>query len=75
MEPQFLPWRAHVVGVQPQTLGVPPPLQVCPVPEQEPQASVLPQPSGIEPQFLPWAWHVVETQVPQTLAVPPPPQV
>jgi hypothetical protein len=75
MEPQFLPWAAHVVGVQPQTFAVPPPPQVCPVPEQGPQAKELPQPSGIEPQFLPWAWHVVGTQVPQTLAVPPPPQV
>ena len=29
IEPQFLPWAAHEVGVQPQRLGVPPPPQVC----------------------------------------------
>src|SRR5262249_44979778 len=36
-----------------------------------------PQPSLIEPQFLPWAAQVVGVQAgaPQTLAVPPPPQV
>jgi hypothetical protein len=28
MSPQFLPCAAHVVGVQPQTPGVPPPPQV-----------------------------------------------
>ena len=27
--PQFLPWAAHVVGVQPQTLVAPPPPHVC----------------------------------------------
>jgi hypothetical protein len=73
IEPQFLPWAAHVVGVQPQTLGVPAPPQVF-VPVQEPQGRVPPQPLEIEPQFLPWAAQVVGVQ-PQTLAAPAPPQV
>jgi len=29
MVPQLTPWAAQVVGVQPQTPGVPPPPQVC----------------------------------------------
>jgi hypothetical protein len=73
IEPQFLPWAAQVVGVQPQTLGVPPPPQVF-VPVQAPQVRVPPQPLEIEPQFLPWAAQVVGVQ-PQTLATPAPPQV
>lgn len=53
-------WPAgHVVGVQPQTFGVPPP----------------PQPSPVEmlPQSL-FAWQVFGVHS-QTLAVPPPPHV
>jgi hypothetical protein len=74
IEPQFLPCFAHVVGVQPQTLAVPPPAHVCGE-AQLPQFRVLPQPSGTEPQFLPSAVHDVGVQVPQTLATLPPPQV
>jgi hypothetical protein len=29
MLPHVLPWAAQVVGVQPQTFGVPPPPHVC----------------------------------------------
>jgi len=69
----------QVVGVQalaPQTLGVPPPPQVSPVPHV-PHWSTALQPSLMVPQFLPWAAQVVGMQLPapQTLAVPPPPQV
>ena len=39
-----------------------------------PQLRVPPQPSATEPQFLPSAAQLVGVQ-PQTLAVPPPPQV
>jgi hypothetical protein len=48
-DPQFLPLQ---LGVQPQTLAVPPPPQVC-GDVQVPQVSVPPQPSLIVPQFLP----------------------
>jgi hypothetical protein len=48
-EPQFAPRDAHEEGLQPQTLGAPPPPQACP-PEQAPQLSVPPQPSATEPQ-------------------------
>jgi hypothetical protein len=74
--PQFLPCAAHVVGVQPQTLAVPLPPQLCGE-EQLPQLKVPPQPLEIVPQFLPAAAQVMGEQVlpPQTLAVPPPPQV
>ena len=41
---------------------------------QPPQSSVWPQPSGIDPQLTPAAAHVLGAQ-PQTLAVPPPPQI
>jgi hypothetical protein len=85
-EPQFLPRRAQnwafVSGVQlvPQTLGVPPPPQVCgavQVPQEEtvrgaPQLSV----PETEPQVLPrrvqnWAFVSGVQAVPQTLGVPP----
>jgi hypothetical protein len=75
MVPQFLPCAAQVVGVQgaaPHTLAVVPPQIWGAV--QVPQLSEPPQPSGIVPQFLPWIAHVVGVQ-PQTLAVPPPPQI
>jgi hypothetical protein len=52
MVPQFLPSAAQVVGVQPQTLGVPPPPQLW-FPEQVPQLIEPPQPSEMVPQFLP----------------------
>src|SRR5207249_3618232 len=44
---------------------------------QVPQLSVPPQPSETVPQSAPWAAQVVGVQapVPQTLGVPPPPQV
>src|SRR5262249_57471717 len=42
---------------------------------QLPQASQPPQPSGIAPQFFPCAAHVVGVHGPQTLAIPPPPQL
>ncbi len=62
-----------MVGVQPQTLAVPPPPHVCGA-AQVPQLSVPPQPFGMDPQFLFCAAHVVGVQ-PQTFGVPPPPQV
>ena len=46
----------------PQTLATPPPPQVWGA-VQEPQVSVLPQPSEIVPQFFPCARHVVGLQV------------
>jgi hypothetical protein len=46
MSPQFLPSAAQVVGVHPQTFALPEPPQSCD-PEQDPQLSVLPQPSEI----------------------------
>src|SRR5947199_2386647 len=51
--PQFFPWAAHVVAVQPppQTFATPPPPQVCgAVPE--PQVRVPPPPSAITPQLF-----------------------
>ena len=59
--------------MQPHTLVVPPPPQVCGA-VQVPQFSVPPQPSASEPQFFPCAAQVVGVQ-PQTFAVPLPPQV
>src|SRR5204863_6105477 len=58
--PQFFPWAAHVVAVQPppQTFATPPPAQVCGA-VQAPQVSVPPQPSAIAPQFFPCAAQVV----------------
>src|SRR5439155_8079410 len=58
--PQFFPWAAHVVAVQPppQTFTTPPPPQVCGA-VQAPQLSVPPQPSAIAPQFFPCAAQVV----------------
>jgi hypothetical protein len=60
--PQFLPYRAQkaasVSGVQPQTLGVPPPPHARPVPKHPPQDAAVRAPpqlsmSETEPQFLP----------------------
>ena len=50
-----------MVGVQPQTLGAPPPPQVWD-PAQAPHSSVPPQPSGMAPQSFPWAAQVVGAQ-------------
>jgi len=52
MLPQFLPCAAQVVGVQPQTLAVPPPPQLLGL-EQLPQLRLPPQPLEMEPQSLP----------------------
>ena len=67
--------------MQPQTLGVPPPLQVWGA-VQEPQVTVreTPQLSLLVtgPQFFPRRvqnWALVSGAQPQTLGVPPPPQV
>jgi len=65
---------------RPQTFAMPPLPQVCGA-VQAPQVSVPPQPSGTVPQFLPCAAQVVGVHAgggvprPQTLAIPPPPQV
>jgi hypothetical protein len=59
--------------VQPQTLAVPLPPQLC-GDAHVPQLNMPPQPSAIEPQFLPCAAQLVGVQ-PQTFAVPLPPQV
>jgi hypothetical protein len=87
--PQFIP-DGHAVsavhGGLPQTFGVPLPPQIWPaVGHAAPQSRMPPQPSAICPQLAPTALHVVgvhvlppseETPVPpQTLGVPPPPQV
>jgi hypothetical protein len=71
--PQFCPAGHDVRGVQPQTLGVPPPPHVCGA-VQVPQFTVPPQPFGTVPQLSP-AGHVVRGVQPQTPGVPPPPQV
>ena len=50
--PQSATQAAHVVGVQPQTFGVPPPPQVLNPVQVLPQLSVPPQsPLGIVPHF------------------------
>jgi hypothetical protein len=51
MGPQSVP-AAQTFGVQPQTLGVPLPPQVCGA-VQVPQSRVAPQPSETVPQFFP----------------------
>jgi hypothetical protein len=85
--PQFMP-AGHVVSAMqpaepPQTLGVPPPPSELPPPhvwgsEQFPQSITLPQPSPCWPQLTARVVHVAGTHAavpPQTLGVPPPPQV
>jgi hypothetical protein len=69
IDPQFAPWAAQVVGVQPQTFAVPPPPHVCGA-EQLPQLSVCPQPSEIVPQFFPCAAHAVGVQQAPKTALP-----
>jgi len=62
IDPQLASCAAQVVGVQPQTFGLPPPPQVLGA-MQVPQLSVSPQsPSGIVPQFAPAAVQVVGVQ-------------
>ena len=60
--------------MQPQTLGVPPPPQVCGDAQLE-QVYVPPQPLGTEPHFPAQAVAIGVGVQPQTLGVPPPPQV
>jgi hypothetical protein len=59
--PHVAPCASQVVGVQPQTLSVPPPPQLWGA-EHVPQFSVPPQPSEISPQFRPRAAQVVGVQ-------------
>jgi hypothetical protein len=59
--PQVCPVGHVVLGVQPQTLGVPPPPQVWGA-VQVPQLSVPPHPFAMLPQFLCWAAQVVGVQ-------------
>ena len=72
--PQLSPAGQVVIGVQPQTLGVPPPPQLCGAVQAGPQVSVPPQPSERVPQLAPPGQAVRGVQ-PQTLGVPPPPQL
>ena len=55
MLPHVLPWAAQLVGVQPQTLGVPglPPPQLFGAAQAPQFRSGPPQPFGMLPQFLP----------------------
>jgi hypothetical protein len=85
--PQFLPMReqnvASVSGVQPQTLGVPPPPQVTPAPVHDPHdATERPVPQLSVPLTLPQFFPSrvqnaasLSAVQPQTLGVPPPPQL
>jgi hypothetical protein len=85
--PQFIPAGQLVRGMQPaeppHTLGVPPPPSALPPPqvwgsEQVPQSITPPQPSPCWPQLTARVAHVAGTHAavpPQTLGVPPPPQV
>jgi hypothetical protein len=57
-----LSWVVDAVVPLPQTLATPPPPQVWGA-VQEPQGSMLPQPSEIVPQFVPCAAQVVGLQV------------
>jgi hypothetical protein len=66
---------AAAIGVQPHTLAVPPPPQVC-GDAHAPQVTVPVHPSDTEPQFFPVQATVAVFGVqPHTLAVPPPPHV
>jgi hypothetical protein len=70
IDPEETPWAAHVVGVQPQTFGVPPPPQVSGA-AHDPQFNMSGQvPSLMRPQVAPAAAQVVGVQhtfdVPQT---------
>jgi hypothetical protein len=85
-DPQFIPAEQLVIGVHaglPHIFAVPAPPQSWPLGQVLPQSRMPPHPSAILPQ-LP-LWQVVmgmhfppsgpTTPLPQTLAVPPPPQV
>src|SRR5207245_2046130 len=69
--PQFFCSPAHVLGVQPQTFGLPPPPQVS-KPVHAPQSMLPPQPFGtLSPQFFPSAAQVVGV-APELLGRPAP---
>ncbi len=61
-------------ALRPHTFCPPPPQNRLPL-QAPPQETVDPQALGAVPQSHPWATQVVGVQVPQTLVVPPPPQV
>src|SRR6185436_3356052 len=88
MAPQYWNWPpggvqvmgVHMAGVEPQTLGMPPPPQVSPALVQAPQSMLPPQLSPTRPQYCPLLWvHWVFMQptgiAPHTPGMPPPPQV
>ena len=64
-------------GVQPQTLGMTPPPQVCGALQLEPQATVCPQLLGTLPHLRPPAQVTAGAsgRHPQIPATPPPPQL
>jgi hypothetical protein len=85
--PHSLPVCAQVFGWQaapparppPQTLGCPPPPQICGAeqPLPSPQDTIPPQPSAIDPQFIPEGHCVIGLQNAldgEHLLGPPPPQ-
>src|SRR5437868_3649156 len=74
IEPQSLPCMAHVVGLQPHLLGVPPPPHVGPDARPSPQSIMRPHPSAIMPHSAPAWGHVMGVQ-PHFLDMPPPPHV
>jgi hypothetical protein len=70
--PQLLPCAAHVVFVQQVWFDA----QTCVVGSQLPQFKAgCPHPAGAVPHTQPAGHIVFGTQVPHTLAVPPPPHV
>lgn len=73
MVPHPAPASAQVLGVHPQTLGVPPPPQVSGT-LQVPQLSWCPHPSSTVPQVAPRSAQVLAAH-PQMFGLPPPPQV
>jgi hypothetical protein len=89
IDPQFIPAGHCVIGWHsglPHTFCVPPPPQISPALGQvEPQSRIPPHPSASLPQLAFAVWQVSGTQAPpsgptrlpppQTLGVPPPPQV
>ena len=67
--PQLSPAGQVVAGVHPQTLGVPPPPQVCGAVHAGPQETVPPQPSEKLPHINPCWAQVRGTQPPTHLPV------
>jgi hypothetical protein len=65
---------AHVVGLQPHLLGVPPPPHVFIGPHAFPQSTTLPHPSEAEPHSTPMAVHDfgVHGVLPHLFGPPPP---